>query len=56
MALSAMTIFTAPLVSSLGCVSMYANYLSDGLCPYDFCPCHKIGSNWNTLGVFFSDY
>ena len=29
----------------LGCVSMYANYLSDGLCPYDFCPCHKIGSN-----------
>ena len=20
---------------------MYANYLSDGLCPYDFSPCHK---------------
>ena len=29
----------------LAYVSMYANYLSDGLCQYDFCPCHKIGSN-----------
>ena len=32
-------------VITLGCVNIYANYLSDGLCPYDFCPCHKIGSN-----------